>query len=124
MEQNIRSQLDLSIKVFQALTTVLSKKRLLDPNRERKREITVVLVYIYLLYGVSLKEIENFQLDLSDLVKYINKERFHPQHSHVVIFLLERFKSEKSERYHILLLASITNSDLKIRESLENLFYL
>ena len=60
-------------------------------------------------------------IDLNGLIDHVNdgKREEDRDHPHIVVTLLGRFKKEWSERWHIMLAASITSSDLAVLRWLE-----
>jgi hypothetical protein len=78
--------------------------------------------YSVLCFCASLRGNEGFLLDLGGLRMYLDEGR-EPQclKPHVVAPLLGRFKNEIGERYHLVLLAPVTRSGLRVRDWLEAL---
>ena len=63
-------------------------------------------------------------MEASELVKRRLHGRDHPDHPHVVIPLMGRFKNETGERNLLLKLASVTQSGIGIRKWVERLIIL
>jgi hypothetical protein len=64
---------------------------------------------------------EGFLLDLFGLRQHIVKGKHNLEDPHVAAPLLGQLKGEDGECYHMLLMASVTESGLKIRHWLEQL---
>ena len=84
-----------------------------DVNVRRRRNIVVV--------GRALAVL---LMEASELVKRRLHGRDHPDHPHVVIPLMGRFKNVTGERNLLLTLASITQSGIEIRKWVEWLIIL
>jgi hypothetical protein len=78
--------------------------------------------YSALCFCGSLRGNEGFLLDLYGLRHYLNegKDPADPR-AHVVAPLLGRFKNEIGERYHLILLAPVTQSRIQMRYWLKEL---
>jgi hypothetical protein len=77
---------------------------------------TSVGAYSSLCFCVSLRGNEGFFLDLHGLHLYINEGKGDQcLKPHVVAPLLGRFKNEVGERYHLVLLAPLTSSGIRMR---------
>ena len=83
---------------------------------------TSVGAYSVLCFCASLRGNEGFLLDLHGLRLYLEEGRAPQcQKPHVVAPLLGRFKNEIGERFHLVLLAPVTQSGLEVRNWLEML---
>jgi len=83
---------------------------------------TSVGAYSVLCFCASLRGNEGFLLDLYGLRLYLNEGRESQcLKPHVVAPLLGRFKNEVGEHYHLVLLAPVTRSGLRMRDWLEAL---
>jgi hypothetical protein len=78
--------------------------------------------YLVLCFCASLRGNEGFLLDLYGLCLYLDEGRG-PEcmKPHVVAPLLGQFKNEVGERYHLVLLAPVMQSGLRMRDQLEAL---
>jgi hypothetical protein len=121
MGQDVRPQLGLSIDVMMEYMDRLETKWLLTIDNEERSLLCGVAAYSAISYGASLRGNEGFLLDLFGLRQHINKGKHDWEHPHVAAPLLGRLKGEDGERYHMLLIASVTQSGLKIRQWLEQL---
>ena len=95
-----------------------------DVNVRRKRDIVVVGGAFAVLIGGALRGGEVLLMEASELVKRRLDGRDHPDHPHVVIPLMGRFKNETGERNLLLTLASVTQSGIEIRKWVERLIIL
>jgi hypothetical protein len=78
--------------------------------------------YSALCFCGSLRGNEGFQLDLYGLRRYLQEgNQPNDPRAHVVAPLLGRFKNELGERYHLILLAPITQSGIQMRKWMEKL---
>ena len=91
-------------------------------NQEEVHLWTSVAAYSSLCFCASLRGNEGFLLDLHGLRTYLEEGREGTcAKPHVVAPLLGRFKNEIGERYHLVLLAPVTQSGLRMRYWLEQL---
>ena len=95
-----------------------------DVNARQKRDIVVVGEALAVLDGGELRGGEVLLMEASELVKRRLDGRDHPDHPHVVIPLMGRFKNETGERNLLLTLASVTQSGIEIRKWGERLIIL
>jgi hypothetical protein len=91
-------------------------------NESERHLWTSVGAFSALCFCASLRGHEGFFLDLHGLRTYINEGKGDQcLKPHVVAPLLGRFKNEVGERYHLVLLAPVTNSGIRVRYWLEAL---
>ena len=89
-----------------------------------KRDIIVVGGALAVLVGGALRGGEVLLMEASELVRRRLDGKHHPDHPHVVIPLMGRFKNETGERNLLLTLASETQSGIEIRKWVERLIIL
>lgn len=89
-----------------------------------KRDIIVVGGALAVLVGGALRGGEVLLMEASELIKRRLDGKDHPDHPHVVIPLMGRFKNETGERNLLLTLASETQSGIQIRKWVERLIIL
>jgi hypothetical protein len=121
MGQDVRPQLGLSIDVMKEYMKRLENKWLLTNDDDERDLLCSVGAYSAMTYAASLRGNEGFLLDLFGLRQHIVKGKHDLEDPHVAAPLLGRLKGEDGERYHMLLMASVTHSGLKIRHWLEQL---
>ena len=124
MGQDIRSQLGISIEVLKETMNQLEQMKQEASEQEQSDKVAETLALVHLLFTGSLRGNEVLLLDLHGLRTHINKGKTNKNHPHVVAPLLGRFKGEDGERYHMLLIASVTHSGLNTRKYLEQLIEL
>ena len=90
----------------------------------RKRDIVIVGATLVVLVGGALRGGEVLLMEASELVRRRLDGKRHPDHPHVVIPLMGRFKNEVGERNMLLTLASSTSSGIPIRKWVERLIIL
>ena len=95
-----------------------------DVNVRRKRDIVVVGGVLAVLVGGALRGGEVLLMKASGLVKRRLHGRDHPDHPHVVISLMGRFKNKTGETNLLLMLALVTQSGIEIRKWVEQLIIL
>ena len=120
MGQDTRPQFGISIQVMIELARRLEYEWL-NSSPPPRDDILGACTYAHLCYCGSLRGNEGFQLDLGGLRSFIERGKFDSVHPHVVAPLLGRFKGEDGERYHLILLSSVTQSGLQPRKWLERL---
>ena len=87
-----------------------------DVNYDRKRFLVLVAMYLVVCFGSSLCGREGFIMEVSDLLKFINRGKYDPDIPFVVVPLLGQFKVEIGERSHLLMMVNVTFSGLQIRK--------
>ena len=90
-----------------------------ETDAERKRELTMAGGYIVATFGYSLRGNEGFWLDGDRLVSGLQVGKYAQDIPHIVISLLGKFKGEDGDRMHVLPLANVTKSGIRIRKWLE-----
>ena len=90
----------------------------------RKRDVVIVGATLAVLAGGALRGGEVLLMEASELVRRRLDGKIHPDHPHVVIPLMGRFKNEVGERNMLLTLASTTSSGIQIRKWVERLIIL
>ena len=89
---------------------------------ERKSFLIVVGTYLVVTFCASLRGNEGFMMDLAPMREHLQFGEDDPEGlNHVVICLLGRFKGETNTRWHMLLLAAVTNSGLNPRSWVKRL---
>ena len=109
----------ISIHVVKALIKSFSDKAL-DPESTQSEKCKAIngLTFSTIAFCASLRGSEGLKLDLVSLKKHYSKGLTEGHKSpHVVIPLRGRFKGETGERCHLIPLASVTASNIKVRDS-------
>jgi hypothetical protein len=112
MGQDVRPQLGLAIDVMVEYLDCLEMKWLLTMDDEERSLLCGIAAYSAISYAASICGNEGFLLDLFGLRQHITKVKHDLKHPHVAAPLLGRLKG--GERYHMLLMVSVTQSGLKI----------
>jgi hypothetical protein len=119
MGQDVRSQLGFSIGV---MTVMMRRLELLwneSPPGDEKDDVLGAMVYSVISYCNALRGNEGFKMDLGGMRKHMQRGLPPSATPHCVAPLLGRFKGEDGERYHLLLMASVTASGLEPRRMLQ-----
>ena len=119
MGQDVRSQLGFSIQVMLVMMDRLEERWMELAPGEEKDDVLGVIVYSLICYCNALRGNEGFKVDLAGLRKHVRRGLNHATSPHCVAPLLGRFKGEDGERYHLLLMASVTASGLQPRKFIE-----
>ena len=86
---------------------------------DHARLLIMAGVYFVTVYGSSLRGNEGFMMDAQGLCNHISVGARDDKVPHVLVPLLGKFKGECGERLHVLPMASVTSSGIKIRAWLE-----
>jgi hypothetical protein len=119
MGQDVRSQLGFSIGV---MTVMMRRFELLwneSPPGDEKDDVLGVMAYSVISYCNALRGNEGFKMDPGGMRKHMQRGLPPSATPHCVAPLLGRFKGEDGERYHLLLMASVTASGLEPRRMLQ-----
>jgi hypothetical protein len=119
MGQDVCSQLGFSIGV---MTVMMRRLELLwneSPPGNEKDDVLGAMAYSVISYCNALGGNEGFKMDLEGMRKHMQPGLPHSATPHCVAPLLGRFKGEDGERYHLLLMASVTASGLEPRRMLQ-----
>jgi len=81
-----------------------------DMDRDAVCEFATILITGFLC---GLRGEEIMKMDISGLLRYIETGAQHREHPHVVVALVGRLKGEMGERYHMIILARVTQSGIK-----------
>ena len=123
MGRDIRSNTVLYHRILLLILTNLDNQissEVLTP--ERKSFLIVVGTYLVVTFCASLRGNEGFMMDLAPMREHLQFGEDDPEGlNHVVICLLGRFKGETNTRWHMLLLAAVTNSGLNPRSWVKRL---
>lgn len=92
---------------------------LMKNEPDRQDLILSVIAYATICFCRSLWGHKGFLVDLQGLCSHMKGGKYDLESLHMVVPLLGRFKNEVGERYHLILLASVTKSGLKPRELVE-----
>ena len=97
------------------------EEELVDPETEdnRRRELIMAGGYIAVTFGFSLRGNEGFWVDAMRLIRGLELGCHSGDKNHVVVSLVGKFKGEEGDRMHVLCLANITSSGIRIRNWLE-----
>jgi hypothetical protein len=79
---------------------------------ERKRIANMGLV-LSTVFLCGLRGEEIMKVDLGGLIKYLEVGRKHPTCPHAIVALLGRLKGETGERYHMMVMARVSNSGIE-----------
>ena len=92
-----------------------------ETEPDRQRELIMTGGYIATTFGYSLRGNEGFWVDADRLRSGIGLGRYANDSGggHVVISLMGRFKGEDGDRMHVVSLANVTKSGIRIRAWLE-----
>ena len=116
MGRDIRSNAGLPFEVLmQMIKNAENDLNSEDISHEDKRFTLLCTFYFIICYGASLRGSEGFMMEVTDLIRNVDRGKEDPDIPHVVIPLLGRFKGETGERSHLLLLVNKSNSGLPIR---------
>lgn len=117
-----KPDLAITSEVMVAYLKIVKHKVLTSADEVERHTWISLGAYSALCFCGSLRGNEGFLLDLYGLRLYLNegKDANDPR-AHVVAPLLGRFKNEIGERYHLILLAPLTQSGIRTRYWLEEL---
>jgi hypothetical protein len=115
MGRLVKQDLGISLEVLQWMLNEYSLK-LEDPlvSADRKRHVIICAGAFVILWAGALRGGEIFLMEASEFIKRRNDGRDNEKHPHCVIPLMGRFKQELGERNLIMVLASVTKSNLNI----------
>lgn len=113
MGDKVVQDVALSKKLFLALLTHLEEDweaATNDTDRDVLCEFAAILITGFLC---GLRGEEIMKMDVCGLLRYIEMGAQDMDHPHVVVALIGRLKGETGERYHMLILARVTQSGIK-----------
>jgi len=122
MGQETHPDLAMSIGVLLALLELLENQWVDNP--EIRETLTFVGAFCCIAFGGSFRGIEVFLTDLYGLRKYASMDLREGGLDCVIIPLLERFKNEEGEKYHLTPLAAQTASGIPIGRWVRRLAHL
>ncbi len=117
MGQDRKPNLALDVRILVHMMVVFERAIEAAETRALKILWTRVAAYCVLSYCATLRGHEGFMADLDGLRKYYDRgDGTNGDAAHATLPLRGRFKTEEGERYHLLLLAAVTSSELEPRK--------
>jgi len=121
MGQDYRPNRAISIEVMLELINHVEAKLKDIDNEMEAHVMTLVGAYMVSCFCASLRGNEGLMMDLLGLQRNLHYGHEDVEDLHVVFALLGRFKNEVGEQYHLILVASVTQSGLEPRKWIERL---
>jgi len=120
MGQDVRQDWAIPLPAMHGLMQLLEDEWAVATTLSHREQIASLGAFSIIAFCSSFHGPEVFLTDLHGLRKYLGETRALGR-DHVIIPLLGRFKGELHSRYHLVPMASITDSGLQVRRWIERL---
>jgi hypothetical protein len=121
MGQDVRQDWAITLPSMLELQALLDQEWKEPQSPEHQELVASLGAFSAIAFCASFRGCEAFMVDLRGLIKHQQDLLRMAKHDHVVIPLLGRFKGEMNSRYHLIPLASSTQSGLQVKLWVERL---
>jgi hypothetical protein len=113
MGDMVKPDLAISIEQIHALLIIYEKRWVIaGSNVNAQQTVIFPALFCVIAFCCGLRGEELPLLSLCGIRRHLERGKAHPTHPHVVIALLGRFKSEVSEKYHLMPVVLTTQTGL------------
>jgi hypothetical protein len=112
MGEEVRSDFALSVRVVHKMLGHLDGEWDGARTMVKRKEIVEIACFLVLSFCLGLRGEEVVKMDIAGFLTYYEAGRSHPEHPHVMVPLLGRFKGETGERWHLLPIVWRTRSGI------------
>ena len=113
MGEEVHSNFALSIRVLHKILGHLDSEWIGGRTMEKRKQIVEIACFLVLAFCLGLRGEEVVKMDIAGFLTYFEAGKDHPEHPHVMVPLLGRFKGETGERWHLLPIVWKTRSGIK-----------
>jgi hypothetical protein len=116
MGNNVQPDRGVTIEIMLKLQVLFDHDWTLATSDNERLELSQLACFILLGIAGGLRGKEIAKAELAATLKHLDNSLVHPRKPHVTLALQGRVKGERNKRCHLLPLALVTHSELKVGE--------